>query len=41
MKITWKHYSAIKQMLEKHGMLDLEPDKYDQVIRELLEILQL
>jgi len=41
MEVTWKHYSAIKQLMEKHGMLDGNPEKYDAVIRELLEILGL
>jgi hypothetical protein len=37
----WETYEAIKKMMEKHGMLNLEHKKYNAVIRELLEILQL
>lgn len=41
MEITWKHYSDIKNMLVRHGLLNLEPEKYNAVIRDLLEILGL
>ena len=41
MEITWEHYSAIKNMMVRRGMLNLEQNEYDAVIRELLEILGL
>lgn len=41
MEITWKQYSQIKNMMVRHGLLNVEPEKYDAVIRELLEILGL
>lgn len=41
MEITWKHYSAIKQLMEREGLLNFDSEKYKRVLRELLEILEL
>jgi hypothetical protein len=41
MEISWKHYSQIKMMMLRRGLLDEGSFDYQLVLRELLEILGL